>query len=153
MRQILVALAAILITSSAVLAVGRTADTSVGKVYVSDRGMTLYMLSKDPPNVSTCYGKCVQIWPPYKPSAGAKLKRGWAIIRRQDGSRMWAYKSHPLYTFFKDKRPGDAYGAGIRDHFGSWHAATVSGSHTYGPVVSYKPKLKAGGSYGSVRQY
>src|SRR5262245_2768869 len=129
MKRMLAGLAAILLTTSAALAVGRFADTTAGKVYVNDRGMTLYMLSSDPTNRSTCYAKCVKIWPPYVASSYAKMKRGWSIIVRQDGSRMWAYRGHPLYTFFKDRKPGDAYGEGVHDEWGWWHVATVGGGY------------------------
>src|SRR5436190_15846455 len=97
MKRTLVGLAAILLTTSAALAVGRTTDTSAGKAYVTDRGFTLYMLSSDKSNYSTCYAQCTKIWPPYRATAGAKYKHGWAIITRRDGTRMWAYKGHQLY--------------------------------------------------------
>src|SRR5262245_3156777 len=129
MKQMFVGLAAVILTASAALAVGRFADTSVGKVYVNDRGLTLYMLSRDGPNFSTCYGKCAKVWPPYLVTAGAKYKRGWSIVVRQDGSRMWAYRGHPVYAFFKDRRPGDAYGEGIRDEWGAWHVVAVGGHY------------------------
>jgi predicted lipoprotein with Yx(FWY)xxD motif len=153
MKRMLAGLAAVLITTSAALAVGRFADTSVGKVYVNDRGMTLYMLSSDRPNYSTCYAKCAQIWPPYKAAAGAKMKRGWSIVVRQDGSRMWAYRGHPLYAFFKDRKPGDVYGNGMRDQWGAWRVAAVGGAYIAKPVASYHPKAKAGGSYGGMSNY
>jgi len=149
MKRMLVTLAAILITTSAGLAVGRSADTTAGKVYVNNRGMTLYMLSSDQPSRSTCYAKCTQIWPPYIASAGAKMKRGWSIVTRQDGSRMWAYRGHPLYAFFKDQKPGDANGEGIHDQWGWWHVATVGGGYVSRPVATYHPQVKAGRSYSS----
>jgi predicted lipoprotein with Yx(FWY)xxD motif len=154
MKRMFIGLAAILFTASSALAVGRTADTSEGKAFVTDRGMTLYTLSRDPLNFSTCYGKCAKVWPPYKVAPGAKVKRGWTIITRRDGSHMWAYRGNPVYLFFKDKRPGDAYGAGISDRWGMWHVATVSGGG-YGqkPVASYGRKTKASGSYGGMSSY
>ena len=153
MKWMLAGLAAMLITTSAAVAVGRFADTSVGKVYVNDRGFTLYMLSSDRPNYSTCYAKCTQIWPPYKATAAAKMKRGWSIIVRQDGTHMWAYRGHPLYAFFKDRKPGDAYGEGVRDQWGAWHVAAVAGAYISKPVASYRPKTKAGGSSGGMSSY
>src|SRR5262245_11123951 len=146
MRRTLIGLAAIMLTTSAALAVGGTGDTSAGKAFVSDRGFTLYTLSSDKSNYSTCYAKCTKIWPPYRATAGAKYKRGWSIITRRDGTRMWAYKGHPLYTFFKDKQPGDAYGKGVHDNWGWWHVATISGSYASKPVASYTPKYKSGSS-------
>ena len=138
-------LAAVLITTSAALAVGRFADTSIGKVYVNDRGFTLYMLSSDRPNYSSCYAKCSQIWPPYMAVAGAKMKRGWSIIVRQDGTRMWAYRGHPLYAFFKDRKPGDAYGEGLATFGGVWHVVKVGQpTSAAAPAVQHRPAMTLG---------
>ena len=123
MRQMLAGLAAVLLATSAAIAAGKTMDTSAGKVYVDDKGMTLYMLDKDPANTSTCIDKCTKAWPPYKAAANAKAEGEWKIIDRKDGSKMWAYDGHPLYTFAKDKKPGDATGEGVKDDFGMWHVA------------------------------
>jgi predicted lipoprotein with Yx(FWY)xxD motif len=120
---------------------------------VNDQGFTLYTLSRDGRNSSTCYRKCAKIWPPYLVTAGAKYKRGWSIVVRQDGTRMWAYRGHPVYAFFKDRKPGDAYGEGVHDQWGAWHVAAVGGSYISKPVASYHAKGKAGGSYGGMSSY
>ena len=57
------------------------------------------------------------------------MARGWSVITRQDGTRMWAYRGHPVYTFFKDRKPGDAYGQAMV----SWIAPPDGGS----PITSY----------------
>ena len=36
----------------------------------------------------------------------------WTIVERTDGTKMWAYEGKPLYTFIKDKKPGDVTGDG-----------------------------------------
>jgi predicted lipoprotein with Yx(FWY)xxD motif len=148
MKRTLAALAAILLTGTTALAVGRVADTAAGTAFVTDRGMTLYMLSSDGLNQSTCYGKCTRIWPPYFAKFGQRMPRGWSVVTRQDGTRMWAFKGHPVYTYFKDRKPGDAFGQGIADQWGSWHVATVSGGYSAGRYAAYSPRMRHGGAYG-----
>jgi len=86
--------------------------TSMGKAWVDLQGMTLYTFDKDTATKSACNGKCAVEWPPLKVAAGAKASHNWTIVTRADGSKMWAYKGHPLYTFIEDKKPGDATGDG-----------------------------------------
>ena len=40
-------------------------------------------------------------------------------ITRDDGTKQWAYKGKPLYTFARDTKAGDATGDGK----GPWHSA------------------------------
>ena len=42
----------------------------------------------------------------------------YTIIARDDGSKQWAYKGKPLYTFAKDQKAGDMTGDGFN---GVWH--------------------------------
>jgi predicted lipoprotein with Yx(FWY)xxD motif len=43
------------------------------------------------------------------------------VITREDGSKQWAYKGKPLYTWTKDQKPGEKTG----DNFNNvWHVAT-----------------------------
>jgi predicted lipoprotein with Yx(FWY)xxD motif len=43
-------------------------------------------------------------------AAGATASGDWTIVTRNDGSKMWAFKGHPLYTFLDDKAAGDVTG-------------------------------------------
>ena len=45
----------------------------------------------------------------------------YSTITRDDGSKQWAYKGRPLYTWKKDKKPGDITGDGFLN--GAWHIA------------------------------
>jgi predicted lipoprotein with Yx(FWY)xxD motif len=56
-----------------------------------------------------------------KAEASDKADGGYGIITRDDGSRQWAYKGKPLYTFAKDTKPGDITGDGFLN--GAWHLA------------------------------
>lgn len=116
------ALTAVLISSAASAAMLKTAETPKGKTFVDAKGMTLYTFDKDSGGKSACNGPCAQNWPPLMAAADAKPADGFTIVARDDGSRMWAYKGKPLYTFKKDTKPGDANGDGLLK--GAWHLAT-----------------------------
>ena len=98
----------------------KTMETSLGVVLADSKGMTLYVFDKDTPGVSNCYDKCAANWPPLAAPADAMAMGEWTVVERKDGTRMWAYKGMPLYTFVKDKAPGDVTGEGAA---GLWHVA------------------------------
>ena len=96
-------------------------DTSAGKVWTDDNGMTLYTFDQDKSAKSSCVADCAKIWPPYLAPADAKPEGDWTITSRRDGTMMiWAYKGHPVYTYTKDKKPGDINGDGVG---GLWRLA------------------------------
>ena len=84
--------------------------TSMGKAWVDSKGMALYTFDKDKGGKSMCNDKCATAWPPLPAAADAKAAGDWTIVVRDDKSKMWAYKGHPLYTFANDKKPGDVTG-------------------------------------------
>lgn len=91
-----------------------------GGVWVDSAGMTLYTYDKDSANKSDCYDKCATNWPPLKAGADAKAEGDWTVVDRTDGTKMWAWKGQPLYTFIGDKKAGDQTGEGKG---GVWHVA------------------------------
>ena len=50
---------------------------------------------------------------PLAVAAGATASGDWTIVTRDDGSMMWAYDGHPLYTFADDKTAGQVTGDGV----------------------------------------
>jgi len=97
----------------------RKADS--GTMVLADaKGMTLYTYGKDEPGKSNCNGLCTHFWPPLTAQADAQPMSDWTVITRKDGSKQWAYRDKPLYTYGKDKKPGETKGEGS----GSvWHQA------------------------------
>ena len=91
-----------------------------GKIWTDEKGMTLYTFDKDEGGKSNCYDKCATAWPPLAAAADAKAEGEWSVVDRTDGTKMWAYDGHPLYTFVEDKAPGDVKGEGKG---GVWHVA------------------------------
>jgi len=100
-------------------AVAATADpakiveTAKGKILADVKGMTLYSFDKDAGGKSNCNDKCASQWPPLQAAADSKAAGDWTIVARDDGTKMWAYKGHPLYTFVKDKKAGDVTGDNV----------------------------------------
>ena len=90
---------------------------------VDSRGMTLYTFDRDAAGSgkSACNGPCATNWPVLKAEASDVGGDGYTIITRDDGSKQWAYKGKPLYTFAKDQKPGDVTGDGFLN--GAWHLA------------------------------
>jgi predicted lipoprotein with Yx(FWY)xxD motif len=97
-----------------------TAKTAKGAALVDAKGMTLYTFDKDEGGKSACNGKCAENWPPLTADAGGTAAANYSIVTREDGTKQWAYKGKPLYTWIKDAKPGDTTGDGVRD---VWHIA------------------------------
>ena len=92
--------------------------TSAGNVLADPNGVTLYTFDKDTSGKSNCNGDCAEYWPPVKAAADAKPVGDLTIITRDDGSKQWADGGKPLYTFVKDKKPGDVAGDNYKN---VWH--------------------------------
>jgi predicted lipoprotein with Yx(FWY)xxD motif len=84
-------------------------------------GMTLYTFDKDAAGKSACNGPCAANWPPLMAASGASASADWTIVTRDDGSKQWAYKGKPLYTWVKDQKAGDKTGDGFANN--AWHTA------------------------------
>ena len=122
MKSAIIGLAALLATAASAYAMepAKVMDSSAGKIWTDEKGMTLYTFDKDKKGTSNCYDKCAAAWPPLKAGADAKAEDEWTVVDRKDGSKMWAYDGHPLYTFINDKAAGDIKGDGKG---GVWHVA------------------------------
>jgi len=116
-----VAAAAALFAGAAFAAPAMVGNSAKGKVLTNAHGMTLYTFAKDSGGKSACNGKCAANWPPLMVKAGDKGGEGYSKIKRADGKMQWAYKGKPLYTWKKDKKPGDITGDGFLN--GAWHMA------------------------------
>lgn len=65
--------------------------------------MPLYTFARDTtPGKSACNGPCLAAWPALMATATDKDMGDWTVITRDDGSKQWAYKGQPLYTYAKD---------------------------------------------------
>jgi len=97
-------------------------ETSLGKVLADKNNMTLYTFDKDTKGVSNCYNDCAVNWPPL--FADEHEHEGdYSVVDRTDGTKVWAYKGQPLYSWVGDTEPGDVNGDGVG---GVWHVAKPS---------------------------
>jgi predicted lipoprotein with Yx(FWY)xxD motif len=97
------------------------AENAKGKILTDAKGMTLYTFDRDAGGKSACNGPCATNWPPLMASASATNSGDWTVVTRDDGSKMWAYKGKPLYTWIKDTKPGEMTGDGVANN--TWHVA------------------------------
>ena len=95
-------------------------ESSLGKVLSDENGMTLYTFDNDESGMSNCYDNCAANWPALMASGDAKALGDFAVVTRKDGSKQWALKGMPLYTWVNDTKPGDVTGDGVGD---VWHVA------------------------------
>jgi predicted lipoprotein with Yx(FWY)xxD motif len=119
MIRTLAAAVAALCTLAAAAAHAAPAAPANG-VLATPSGATLYTFDKDVAGSgkSACNGPCAEAWPPFKAAAADEASGDWSIVIRDDGSRQWAYKGWPLYTFAKDAKPGDKSGDNFKN---VWH--------------------------------
>jgi predicted lipoprotein with Yx(FWY)xxD motif len=124
------------------------ANTSLGKVLVDSRGMTVYLLTSDKPNKSLCSAQCLAYWPPVgAPKSGATLPGVTgkvASTKATNGSSIATVGGWPLYTYISDKSPGDVTGEGVATFGGIWYAVSPSG-HAVKAKASSTPSSSSGG--------
>ena len=99
----------------------KAGTTAKGPALTDAKGMSLYTFDKDSGGKSACNGPCATNWPVVKAEASDQPSGEYTIISRDDGSKQWAYKGKPLYTFAKDQKAGDTTGDGFAN--GAWHLA------------------------------
>lgn len=93
--------------------------TEKAGAWVAPDGKALYTFARDMVGMSHCDGGCATAWPPLAAPADATADGDWTVVTRSDGSKMWAYKGKPLYTFAKDAADGVATGVSA-----NWPLAT-----------------------------
>ncbi len=104
-------------------------NDTFGSFLIDDKGMTLYLYTKDTPNTSNCYDKCATAWPPLlttgAPVAGDGVNASlFGTTTRTDGTLQVIYNGWPLYYYAKDKAPGDVVG---QDVGGVWYVISAAG--------------------------
>ena len=121
-RILIAAAAALAVVSTANAAPPtKTATTSKGPTLTDSKGMSLYTFDKDSDGKSACNGPCATNWPVLKAEPGEQPGGSYTVVTRDDGSKQWAYKGKPLYSFAKDQKAGDITGDGFLN--GAWHLA------------------------------
>ena len=116
-------------------AVNLGTNETLGSFLVDDKGMTLYLFTKDTPNTTVCYDKCATAWPPLlttgAPVAGEGVDASLlGTTDRTDGTVQVTYNGWPLYYYEKDKAPGDVVG---QDVGGVWYVVSAAGEQVTTP--------------------
>ena len=120
-------------------------NPTLGDILVDSNGMTLYLFLKDTGTTTACTGTCAQNWPALintSPTAGNGAEA--SMLGSAPSTNQVTYNGHLLYTFVKDKMPGDVNGQGL---LSAWYAVSPTGE----PVkesTSAAPTSSAQGSYG-----
>lgn len=96
------------------------AKESAGMI-TTPSGMTLYTFDRDQLGASSCNAACAVSWPPFAAKADDRTQGDYTVITRDDGSKQWALKGRPLYTWSKDAKAGDKTGDGMLNN--AWHVA------------------------------
>jgi predicted lipoprotein with Yx(FWY)xxD motif len=95
-----------------------------GTVYADMAGHTLYTFDRDTtPGKSACVDACARDWKPVAAAWLAKPAGDWTVVARDDGSKQWAFKGKPLYTFSGDHKAGDTNGDGADN---AWRAIVTA---------------------------
>ncbi|HTW20600.1 MAG TPA: hypothetical protein VME70_10365 [Mycobacteriales bacterium] len=111
----------------------QTHSTSLGKVLVDSKGLTIYELVGDTASNQKCDASCQAFWPPV-------MKGGSQVV----------INGHPAFTFTNDSAPGQTHGQGEKDTWGTWWALNASGnpitgSGTPAPAPSSSSSSSGGG--------
>jgi len=97
--------------------------SATGPVFADAKGLTLYTFDRDAAGKSACSGACARTWQPARvPDLANDTIGEWTAVRRDDGTRQWAYEGKPVYTFAGDTMAGEVTGDGTD---GIWHIAMV----------------------------
>jgi len=128
--------------------------TSLGPVLVDGKGFTVYMLTADTKGHSSCSAPCLQYWPLVPAPAGMSVpavqgvSAALASTKATSGASMVTAGGWPLYTFVKDKAPGDVTGEGVKTFGGTWYAVSPAGAPVTAPAKSAPATTSSGSSGG-----
>ncbi len=116
---------------AASLTLSSTNNPTLGSYLTGKTGMTLYILTKDTADTSTCTGSCATNWPPLTVAGGATITGpsgamgAFATSTRSDGTVQVTYNHMPLYYYAGDSAAGDTKGQAKNN---TWFVAPLSGS-------------------------
>ncbi len=102
-----------------------TVDGKTETILTNAHGLALYYFTPDSPNKLSCTGDCAQAWPPLlsdtgTPTSATSLPGPLSVLKDANGSQV-EYSGYLLYTFSKDKIPGQVTGQGVGK---VWYVAT-----------------------------
>jgi predicted lipoprotein with Yx(FWY)xxD motif len=110
--------------------------TAAGDALAGADGKTLYTLSTDTSDTSTCTGNCATTWPPLlgdgsQVTPGDGVSGSFGTITRPGGEKQVTHDGKPLYYYSGDHAAGDSSGDGVG---GVWSIAAVGASSASQPA-------------------
>jgi len=99
-----------------------TYDRGDGTGFADANGMTLYSVLDDPRfrtdprfkmDSQLCTGPCLESWTPLLAPAGATPVGDWTIVAGAAGTKQWAYRDFPLFTYKLEAHPHQTSGDGF----------------------------------------
>ena len=115
----------------ALIAAACSSAAATPSALTGQNGMTLYVLTSDTPDTSTCTASCATNWPPLTVPSGTTATSpvgamdSFGTITRPDGTTQVTYNHMPLYYYSGDSAAGDTNGEG---KLGVWFVAPLSGA-------------------------
>ena len=128
------------------LTLASTNDPTLGAYLTGLNGMTLYLYTKDTPDVSVCTGTCATTWPPLTVASGATITgpsgatASFATITRADGTMQVTYNHWPLHYYAKDAKAGDTTGQNVGK---IWFVMPLNGQFS-APAPAASPSASSG---------
>ena len=95
--------------------------TSVGRLLVTERLLSVYVSDHDKPDASACDAQCAKVWIPMAAPASGQAHGAWTTFQRSDGTRQWAYQHRALYRNALERRPYSLEGSDVE----GWHNVYV----------------------------
>lgn len=91
-------------------------DSAQSVVLTDHQGFSIYSYSNDEesPDNACALKDCYEYWLPVAAPALARGFDDFSVLDRADGTRQWALRERPLFTFKGDLLPGDVHGR--REH-------------------------------------
>lgn len=91
--------------------------TTRGRLLVTSKQQSVYVLDGDSTQKTTCVGACTQEWQPILAPGVGQVTEGWTIFERSPGVRQWAFRGRPLYIRVLDRENRSQEGSDVP----GWH--------------------------------
>ena len=113
-------------------------NDALGPYLVGADGMSLYLFLNDSENMSACYDRCAENWPPLLVEGELGAGEGvdaslLGTTERTDGAVQATYNGWPLYYWVNDEAPGDITGQDVGE---VWYLLSPAGEQIGGEPMS-----------------
>lgn len=108
--------------AGAQVSVSSAHDDALGDYLVGPEGHSLYIYLPDEAAEPTCTGGCSAGWPPLELDGELSVDESLDLtefghVERADGVNQVTFAGWPLYSYRRDRAPGDVAGQGVSDEW------------------------------------